>query len=174
VLVVHTLTNDGLWPIKLAPWAITQFRTGGVAILPQAKGETGLLPNRILSFWPYSDVASPEFVIGNEFILIHAAMQAPFKIGFPNPRGWLAYWIDETLFIKRSEFDPAGEYGDFGSSSECYSCKEFLELETLAPLCLLEPGSSASHTETWEIYSEVTKPENEKEAFEIINRYQLD
>jgi basic membrane lipoprotein Med (substrate-binding protein (PBP1-ABC) superfamily) len=43
VLVVHTLTNDGLWPIKLAPWAITQFRTGTV-VYTIADGGVDLAP----------------------------------------------------------------------------------------------------------------------------------
>jgi hypothetical protein len=36
VIVQHVLTNHGLWPVECAPWAITQFKTGGVAILPQS------------------------------------------------------------------------------------------------------------------------------------------
>ena len=35
VILHHTLTNRGRWPVECAPWAITQFRTGGAAILPQ-------------------------------------------------------------------------------------------------------------------------------------------
>ena len=34
VRLTHTLVNEGLWPVELAPWAITQFRLGGTVILP--------------------------------------------------------------------------------------------------------------------------------------------
>ena len=32
------LRNEGVWPVELAPWAITQLPLGGVAILPQPMG----------------------------------------------------------------------------------------------------------------------------------------
>src|SRR5512139_1779910 len=47
--LTHTLVNDGMWPVELAPWAITQFRLGGVAVFPQTTtmlDGPGLLPNR--------------------------------------------------------------------------------------------------------------------------------
>ncbi|MFO7680391.1 MAG: hypothetical protein R6X34_10095 [Chloroflexota bacterium] len=35
VMIEHKLTNNGLWPVKTAPWAITQLRDGGVGICPK-------------------------------------------------------------------------------------------------------------------------------------------
>ena len=49
VSLTHKLTNHGKESLECAAWAITQFRTGGVAILPQAQTETGLLPNRVMA-----------------------------------------------------------------------------------------------------------------------------
>jgi hypothetical protein len=161
VIVRHTLTNRGLWPLECAPWAITQFKTGGVAILPQAQLQNGFLPNRSLALWPYTDIASPHVTWGNRYILVRAEMEKPFKVGFPNPSGWLAYWRDGTLFVKRAAFDVQAEYYDFGSSSECYCNDRFLELETLAPKGRLEPGESAAHTETWELFANVDSPKDE-------------
>ena len=75
VIVHHTLTNHGLWPVECVPWAITQFKTGGVAILPQPREQTGVLPNRSLALWPYTDLASPQVIWGNHYILVNAEMQ---------------------------------------------------------------------------------------------------
>jgi hypothetical protein len=161
VIVRHTLTNRGLWPVECAPWAITQFKTGGVAILPQAQLQNGFLPNRSLALWPYTDIASPHVTWGNRYILVRTEMKKPFKVGFPNPSGWLAYWRDGTLFVKRAAFDVQAEYYDFGSSSECYCNDRFLELETLAPKSRLGPGESAAHTETWELFANVDSPKDE-------------
>lgn len=172
--ITHRLANRGSRPVECAPWAITQFRTGGVAVLPQARVQTGLLPNRLLSFWPYADISSPCLSLGNDFILIRAGLQAPFKIGFPNPRGWLAYWLDGVLFVKRAGYDPGGNYSDFGSSSECYCDQRFLELETLAPLSQIEPYESVAHMETWELYPGVPIPENEHTARMIVNEIGLE
>ena len=48
--VQHSLHNIGLWPVELAPWAITQVPLGGVAVLPQqAPVPSQYLPNRFNS-----------------------------------------------------------------------------------------------------------------------------
>ena len=167
VIVHHTLTNRSLWSIECAPWAITQLRTGGVAILPQSQQPHDVLPNRSLSLWAYTDIANPNVTWGNRFILVRSGMDNAFKVGFPNPRGWLAYWIDGTLFVKHAAFDPRAAYYDFGSSSECYCNGKFLELETLAPICKLEPGDSITHTETWELHANVEFPADENAAQRI-------
>ena len=160
--------------MECAPWAITQLKTGGVAILPQSEEKTDFLPNRSLALWSYTDIASPHVVWGNRYMLVHAEMQSPFKVGFPNVRGWLAYWQAGTLFVKRAAFDPQAAYFDLGSSSECYCNDKFLELETLAPISILNPGESVTHTETWELYSVVDFPKDENTAQAIVEKYGLE
>ena len=175
VIVHHTLTNRGLWPVECAPWAITQLKTGGVAILPQAQQGTGMLPNRTLALWPYADIADPQVSWGNRCILVRAAMQGrAFKIGFPNLRGWLAYWNAGTLFVKRAAFDPQAAYYDFNSSSECYCNQHFIELETLAPISTLEPGASTTHTETWVLYADIDYPQDEDAVQAIVEKLGLE
>jgi hypothetical protein len=174
VIIHHTLTNRGLWSIECAPWAITQFRTGGVAILPQSTEQTDLLPNRSLALWSYTDIANPHVTWGNEYILLRAETQPPFKVGFPNLRGWLAYWLEGTLFIKRAAYDPRSLYYDYGSSSECYCNSHFLELETLAPIGQLEPGESVTHIETWELYADVEHPIDDANVQRIVSELVLE
>jgi hypothetical protein len=159
VTVKHTLTNHGLWPVTCAPWAVTQMKPGGVGLLPQNQGlwdENPTLPNRPITLWPYTDINSPVITWGNDVVQVRAEMVADMlKIGFPNLRGWLAYWHSGTLFVKRAKFDHQAAYFDFGSSSECYCDPRFLELETLAPITTLNPGESVSHIETWELYADI-------------------
>jgi len=174
VQLIHTLTNTGEEAMTLAHWAITQFKPGGVAILPQSTDATGLLPNRQFALWPYTDIGSPNITWGNRYTLIHANdMEGTLKIGFPNPRGWLAYWRGGTLFVKKAAFDANAVYYDYGSSSECYCNAQFLELETLSPVQTLQPGCSATHIETWEIFGEVETPADEASAVRIAERFQL-
>jgi hypothetical protein len=54
-------------------------------------------------------------------------------------------------------------YYDFGSSSECYCCDSFLELETLAPITQLQPGAAVSHIETWELYQTSASIQSERD-----------
>lgn len=164
VVLTHRLTNRGVWPLTCAPWAITQFRTGGVAILPQASEDTGVLPNRSLALWPYTDPSNPYVTWGQSHILVQANLEGPFKLGFPNPHGWLAYWLDGILFVKRAPFDAQATYCDFGSSSEFYCNEQFLELETLSPIGTIPPGGSVTHVETWELFAEIERPRSVPEA----------
>jgi hypothetical protein len=156
VVIDHVLENHCAWTVELAPWAITQLKKGGFAILPQptqAADPYGVLPNRLISLWPYTDITNPHISWRNEYIFIHALMErGALKLGFPNPTGWLAYWVDNTLFVKYAEYQQTAEYYDFGSSSECYCNPYFLELETLGPRKRLEPGERVMHREIWKLF----------------------
>ena len=174
VVITHRFTNEGLWPVTCAPWAITQVKTGGTAILPQARQDTGVLPNRSLVLWPYTDMQNPNVQWGSSYILVGANMESPFKVGFPNPRGWIAYWRSGVLFVKRAPYDPNAEYYDFGCSSECYCNAQFIELETLAPISTIEPGETVSHVEMWELYRNVDRPESEKEVQALVEKLGLE
>jgi hypothetical protein len=174
VTLTHTLTNHNAWAVECAPWAITQFKPGGVAILPLNRAESGLLPNRSLAVWSYTDLSSPCLHFGREHLWIQAQMTSSFKIGFPNPRGWLAYVLNGTLFVKRAEYQRNAEYYDFGSSSECYCCDSFLELETLAPITKLQPGAAISHLETWELYKTSASIQNEQDIRALIQDLNLE
>ncbi len=68
VVVTHVLTNTGDKPFVLAPWAITQLRAGGKAVIPQRTVPAdphGLLPNRNIVLWTYTDVSSDLVEIKN-------------------------------------------------------------------------------------------------------------
>lgn len=174
VVITHRLTNHGLWPVTCAPWAITQLKTGGVAILPQACEETGVLPNRSLAFWSYTNPSDPHVIWGREYIILQANLTSPFKVGFPNSRGWLAYWLENTLFVKHVEYEAQSAYYDFGSSSECYCNDQFLELETLSPIKTIMPGESVTHLETWELYGNVKRPRDEKDVQALVASLKLE
>ena len=174
ISITHYLLNTGKQPVECAPWAITQFKTGGVAILPQNGIDTGFLPNRSLVIWPYTDVKDPCFKWGNNNILLEAKVDSPIKIGFPNPRRWMAYWLDGCMFIKHAPFDPQANYYDLGSSGECYCNDQFLELETLGPITSLSPGETISHMETWELFDNVENPETEEEVVSLVAKLGLE
>ncbi len=164
ITLTHRITNHGLWDVTCAPWAITQFKTGGTAIFPQIKTDTGVLPNRTLTLWPYTEMANRNVHWGGDYISVQANMTSPFKIGFPNPRGWQAYWLQGILFVKHAEYNAQAEYYDHGSSSESYCNDKFIELETLAPITTIAPGATATHIETWNLYKDIERPQTEEEA----------
>ncbi|MBK8783872.1 MAG: hypothetical protein IPO22_19200 [Anaerolineales bacterium] len=152
--LTHTLINDGLWPVELAPWTITQFRLGGTAILPMPVGNVdaaGLLPNRQISLWPYTRLNDPRLSLRDDYVIFKADALPPFKIGYFNPHGWLAYWLDGVLFRKTFGAQTGALYPDNNCNVEIYCNDQFVELESLAPLTTLNPGASVEHVETWEV-----------------------
>jgi len=158
VVLTHTLINEGLWEIELAPWAISMFRLGGAAVLPyrSAGNPPGLLPNRRISLWPYSQIHDPRLQLEDEFALIKPVHQTPpFKIGVFNPRGWIAYWLDGILVRKSFAVHPAGRHVDFGCNAEIYCDGRVIELESLSPLVNLSPGQAVSWRETWQFYEQL-------------------
>ena len=139
------------------------LRQGGVAIFPQPQGNVdsaGLLANRQISIWPYTQLGGdPRLVLRDDCILVKATPSLPpIKIGYFNPHGWQAYWIDGLLFVKRYESVMGASYPDGGCNTETYCNDKFIELESLGPLTNLAPGATIVHTETWELYDSLEQP----------------
>jgi len=156
VILHHELRNEGAWKVELAPWALTMFRLGGVGIFPQAAGnvdDAGLLSNRRLSLWPYAQINDPRLTLRDDFFLISASPSLPpIKFGYYNPQGWLSYWLDDILFVKRFDTLAGVQYPDQGCNAEVYCNDQFIELESLGPLELIRPGQTVYHSELWEAY----------------------
>ncbi|MFN8380560.1 MAG: hypothetical protein U0V02_01400 [Anaerolineales bacterium] len=171
VLLTHSLINDGLWPVELAPWTITQFRLGGTVILPMPIGNVdaaGLLPNRQISFWPYARINDPRLSLRDDYVIFKADALPPFKMGYFNPHGWLAYWVDGVLFRKTFGAQAGANYPDNNSNAEIYCNDEFVELESLGPLTMLNPGASAQHIEAWDVFDGTQSiPEEIKKALSL-------
>ncbi len=158
ITLTHTLINDGMWTIELAPWPITQFRLGGTVILPMPVGNidsAGLLSNRQISLWPYARINDPRLKLDDNFVLFKAdPILPPFKMGYFNPHGWVAYWLDGVLFRKTFKAHADLTYPDNNCNAEMYCNDQFVELESLGPLTKLNPNDSVTHIETWDIFTE--------------------
>ncbi|NPV53963.1 MAG: hypothetical protein HPY71_10620 [Firmicutes bacterium] len=162
VTVRHTMTNNGVWPVNLALWALSVMAPGGVAVAPQTTRAhpEGLLPNRWLALWPYTDLTDKRLTLGRRFVLLRQDTSAtgPCKFGLSVTDGWAAYANRGHLFLKRFDYFEGATYPDGGASVEVYTNERMLELETLSPLFELEPGDMAEHTETWRLYRNVGLP----------------
>jgi hypothetical protein len=88
IVIDHELCNGGDNPVTTAVWAITQLSPGGVGILPQGVEATdpdGVLPNRSIAMWPYTDPSGSDMVFGSNDIRINASNTTPkAKIGTQN------------------------------------------------------------------------------------------
>jgi len=165
--VIHRLTNHNLWPIELAPWALSAMAKGGMAIIPQEPYQSwsdNLLPVRPLVLWGYSEMDDPRFRWGKKYVTLKQNPQAssPNKAGFGNKQGWGAYLLGEYLFIKIASYREHAVYPDMGSSFELYTDHRFLELESLGPLSLLQPHGTVEHVEYWFLFEGVTAEDSDE------------
>ena len=163
--VDHVVANHGSQSHRLAPWALTMLPLGGEALLPQARpshGGEAFQPLRSLVLWPYTRLDDPRLKLGDDLIVLRAPasprttpggtgadLANPFKIGWPNARGWLAYRNRGTVFVKSAREKPGARYADFGASAQSFVNNGWLELETLGPTVMLRPGASTRHRERW-------------------------
>ncbi|MFV0551290.1 MAG: hypothetical protein ACK5L6_05125 [Anaerorhabdus sp.] len=157
VSIRHTVTNEGDTPITLATWGLSVMKPGGLEIIPQPPlkehSESDFLPNRGIVLWPYTDLSDPRWNFGQKFWTLRQADPGPpTKSGLAHREGWIAYVMDDSLFIKTISADPASTYPDGGCNFETFSDPTMLEIESLGPLGPLRPGASTSHQEHWHLF----------------------
>ena len=153
VWLQHEITNIGDEVQHYAPWVVTVMGEGGFVVVPQPKNDTGLVNNRTLSLWSYTDMCDPRLHFGSDFITLRQDPTATTrcKFGINNLEGWAAYINHNTAFIKYHEHFEGGNYPDGGVSFEGFTSPVLLEVETLAPLCDVFPGNTLCHEECWDI-----------------------
>ncbi len=166
VTVKHEVKNTGMFEIELSAWALSVMDTGGVLAAAQVREDTGLLPNRTLSLWPYSKLSDDRVYLGEKYFTLEQRTEkdSAFKLGMFAEQGGAAYFNHGQLFVKRFGADADEQYPDWNCNFEAYVCAAMLECESLSPLCLLAAGESVELFEEWELYDGVSRPNPRDEA----------
>ena len=169
VRVTHRLINHNMWPVELAPWALSVMAPGGIGIVPlpsRKSHEESLLPANTLSMWAYTDMSDPRWIWGHQLIMLRQdpARSAPQKIGMSSLEGWAAYARRGHLFVKFFEPLSGAPYPDLNSSVELFTNEMMLEVETLGPLVKLPAGTAVTHTETWVLLRDIPQPQCEADV----------
>jgi len=157
VKVIHTFINHGAWPIPLAPWSVSVMRGGGKVIVPQpprVPHDGNLLPTHTMAIWGFTNMGDPRWIWGEKYYSLKQDSSFDYcqKIGSVNTAGWAAYQHGGDVFIKKFKYDPTKIYPDFNSNFETYTDQNILEVETLGPNVLLEPGKKVEHLEEWNLH----------------------
>lgn len=173
--IVHTVINESQWQIELSLWGITQMQSGGLLVIPQNAEDTGLLPDRNLVFWSYTDIHDERLYFGNDYITLYGDPKAktPLKIGQLNKSAYAAYFNFGEMFVKSFFYDSDGSYPDYGCNFESYSCAEFTEIESLTQLERIDKGCAATGYEHWSLFGGVktVKRGDEKAIRKILSVY---
>jgi hypothetical protein len=173
VHIFHRLHNRGLWEVETAPWALSVMAPGGMAIVPlppRGKHPENLLPTSSLVLWAYTDLSDPRWYLGKRYVALRQDPKAtvPQKIGMPVPDGWAAYLNGGRLFVKKFGHHAGAVYPDMGSSFECFTGPKMLEMESLAPLGRVAPGSLLEHEEHWYLYDKVALDRTDDDAIDRV------
>jgi hypothetical protein len=170
VTISHALRNRTQASIEASAWAITIMSGGGEAILPQEPYRTWneyLLPARPMVLWHYTDLSDPRWTINNQFVRLRTDynLEQPQKIGVGNKQKWAAYHREQTLFVKRFEYQESRSYPDYGCNTEVYTAGSVIEVESLGPLQNLGPHESVEHVERWSLFDGVDQPDEILKSF---------
>ena len=173
VKTVHRLENCGAWPIEFAPWAITVMAQGGTEIIPQPKRSTGLLKNRLIALWDYTEMGDERVSWGTNYIKLrqNPNVKNAFKLGIDSEHGFAMYFNSGNLFVKKFDIVENGSYPDGGMSFESYTNGDILEIESLGEIKKVGSGEISEHTEYWSLYGGVDLPETDADIDKAVKKY---
>jgi hypothetical protein len=125
-----------------------------------------LQPVSQLVLWSYTDFSDPRWKVGADYVQLSQNSKPAGRFqeqmtGIYNPAGWVAYFRQGTLFLKRAAVVKGARYPDLGCNLETFTNPDFIEVETLGPLVELKPGENAIHVETWSLFRNVPAGEDE-------------
>lgn len=171
VKVSHHIRNDGDSPIGLAPWALTVMEVGGTGIFPTPEyrsHEVQLTPAAPLVLWPYTNLSDSRWTFGQQLIRLRQTDAGPQKIGAYVAQGWAGYANHNNLFLKKFPALAVDSYLDYGCNFETFTRHDMLEVESLGPQVLLQPGESVEHNETWGLFRNFQLPDEDSDAIRQI------
>ncbi len=146
--------NITLAPKDFAVWSLSVCAAGGSMIIPMNTNDTGLLPNRIVSVWPYTDMSDDRIYWGKKYVTVKQDVDAkePIKLGFDLNCGTAYYVLGNEIFKKNYKTNhPDGRYPDGGCSFETYTNNVMLEFETLSELKTVNAGEINTLSEIWSV-----------------------
>lgn len=168
VKLTHILKNLGSENVELSIWPLTCMASGGTHILPLNTDDTGLLPNRFMTFWPYTDFKDDRLNIYNDHIKIKQMnVDKKLKIGVKTKQGWALYINNNEGFLKRFNYSE-DLYPDGDCNYEIFTNNYMVEMESLSPLYDICPGQEVSHTENWMLLSNI-QSDNYSSICKMIN-----
>lgn len=152
--VLMRVKNTAAAAKEFAIWALSVCTEGGTLIVPMNTNDTVLLPNRVISVWPYTDMSDDRIYWGKKYITVRqdSSAKTNMKLGFDLNCGTAYYVLGNEILRKNySTNHPDGRYPDGGCSFETYTNDCMLEFETLGELKTVNPGEVSEHSEMWSL-----------------------
>lgn len=153
--VTMRVTNITQSAQEFSIWGLTVSATGGTLIIPMNDNDTGLLANRNISVWPYTNLSDSRLHFGNRYVTLRQDTDATqaLKLGFDLNQAEAYYCLGCDIFRKSYEtYHPHEKYPDNNCSFETYTCATFIEVESLSPLKKVQPNETVALTEHWSMH----------------------
>ena len=159
-VVDHLVTNAGEFLQTGAIWGLTCVEPRGKVLFPW--GRPGAWHTKKIIYWKNwsthtSNIASQQWQPGPDLFVIDPTGEEG-KVGTANYEGWMALARPDATFIKTFDHLETAPYPDDNCSMEAYTCKYFIEMETLSPMMTFYPGQTACHRERWRVTSKTVNP----------------
>lgn len=169
--VTHTVKNTKKDPVTGACWCLSVMDKNGAVIVPQPAENTGLLANRVLALWPYTEMTDSRIFWGDRYIALrqNPDIKKSIKFGINNTAGKIAYVNHGQALVKAYAVNhPDGLYPDYGCSCEAYACELFTEAESLSEMKTIKKGESIVHAETWTLTPDIEIGEFSNESLDAL------
>lgn len=171
VEVLHRMQNTLSVPREVAAWPLTMLAPGGTAVTgfpPRGSHAAILAPTNPLVMWAFTNLKDPRWTFLEKYLVLRhdPANSDHTKLGHFNEDTWGAYFLGSEMFLKWYRADPRLRYPDMGCSCELFASELMLEIETLGPMTVLEPGAWVEHTEHWSLHRGVSLPDWTDEALD--------
>lgn len=154
VRVANIVKNLDPNPRLLCVWALTVLKPDAELTVPFNTRDTGLLANRNLVVWPYTNLNDERITISDIDVKLRSVKNAPtnIKLGMYIERPVAIYRGHGTTLIKRLKpAAPPECYPDFCSNFETFTSGVIHEVESLSPRTSVPSGHSIEHVEFWEV-----------------------
>lgn len=156
--VQNIIRNTGTTLTPCVVWCLTCIRPDALVCFPW--GRPGQWVMKKICFWQQwcggehrSDVRSRQWQPGDDLFVV-APTGEEGKVGTSGWEGWMGAVFPQAraTFIKRFTYHEGMPYVDEGCALQCYTCRYFIELESLSPQCVLHPGEALCHEERWRVF----------------------
>jgi hypothetical protein len=165
----HIVENVGTVLYPGCIWTLTCALPGRV-VVPWAAG-SGKWQCNMVRYWKCwenhtTDPASRQWHPTKDYFMIDPTGEEG-KVGLYTESGLLAFLSPEYTFIKTYKPIIEATYPDGGCNVELYTCKHFVEMETLSPNYVFHPGKQYCHTEHWLLTEKTFEPEQWEKMKEL-------
>ena len=169
-LVAHTVVNRADTLFAGAIWALTCVTPRITAFFPWGTG--GGWDLKKIVYWKRwmnhaTDVKSSQYVPTDDLFLVRPD-GSEGKVGTSGTQGFIGAAGDGFTFIKRFYRIPSAPYVDEDCAVQCYTCKDFVELETLSPLVTFSPDEPVVHEEEWIVRDSAVDPADGRAVRDMI------